>query len=207
MHRTLSDLILELVQNSLEAGARTIEVFCSTREGWCTVRVKDDGRGMSPEEKERALDPFFTDGKKHPGRRLGLGLAFLKQTVDLVGGGLSIESEPGKGTVVRFSMPLDHVDTPPIGDLASTWRGALSFEGDYELLVQRESDGGEYTLSRRELLDELGDFWYAPHALLLDRFLHELEGSCLNASREGDVYGKDDAGTAQEASGREEAAP
>ncbi|ADN02317.1 ATP-binding protein [Spirochaeta thermophila] len=207
MHRTLSDFILELVQNALEAGARTIEVSLHTGEGWCTVEVRDDGKGMTPEEKERALDPFFTDGRKHPARRLGLGLAFLKQAVDLVGGGLSLESEPGRGTVVRFTMPLDHVDTPPMGDLASTWRQALSFDGDYELVVERRGEGGGYTLSRKELLEELGDFWDASHALLLDRFVHELEDSCLNASREGDVYGKDDAGTAQEASGREEAAP
>lgn len=143
------------------------------------MQLSDNGKGMTEEEKNRALDPFFTDGIKHPHRKVGLGLAFLSQMVAQVEGDFSLESEKCKGTCITFSVPLDHVDTPPVGDISSAIRQCLCYDSDYELVVERVCQSGySYTLSRREIADVLGDFSLAENALLLDSFIREQESPC-----------------------------
>ena len=81
-----------------------------------TVRVTDNGRGMSREEKARALDPFFTTGRK----RTGLGLPLLAQTAELCGGRVTIDSAPGRGTGSSPVIPFSHVDRPPLTKMVET---------------------------------------------------------------------------------------
>ncbi|MEM5948462.1 ATP-binding protein [Spirochaetia bacterium 38H-sp] len=178
MHYSLSDFILELVQNSLEAGANDLHLIIK-EEGHFFMQLSDNGKGMTEEEKNRALDPFFTDGIKHPNRRVGLGLAFLSQMVSQVQGDFSVISGKNKGTCVSFSVPLDNVDTPPVGDISSAIRQAFSYDYDYELFIERTCPSGySYTLSRREIASVLGDFSIVENALLLDSFIREQEASC-----------------------------
>lgn len=77
------------------------------------VSVEDTGIGMSKEQLERV---FISEGISTPGtaneRGTGLGLILCKEFVEKSGGGLWIESEIGKGTIVTFSLPrTDHVTT------------------------------------------------------------------------------------------------
>ncbi|MDH7569655.1 MAG: ATP-binding protein, partial [Armatimonadota bacterium] len=76
--RELSEHLLDLVYNSVEAGARRVEmeVVEDTRADRLTLRVADDGRGMTAEEQRRALDPFYTTRAT---RRVGLGLPLLRE--------------------------------------------------------------------------------------------------------------------------------
>ena len=71
----------------------------STR--WVDVRVEDDGRGMTQEERSRILEPFFTT--KATGS--GLGLTLVHSLVQSTGGRLEIESQIGKGTVIGVVLP------------------------------------------------------------------------------------------------------
>jgi hypothetical protein len=59
--------------------------------------ARDNGKGMSGAELDRAMDPFVTDGVKHPGRKVGLGLPFLIQTAVQSGGGWRISSAKAGG--------------------------------------------------------------------------------------------------------------
>ncbi len=79
MHYTLCDYILDIVQNAIEAGSSDTELTIHETPSSLLVTVADTGRGMDAGELEKAKDPFYTDGKKHPGRRVGLGLPFLIQ--------------------------------------------------------------------------------------------------------------------------------
>lgn len=67
------------------------------------VAVSDTGSGMPPEVLERVFEPFFTTKGVGKGSGLGLSqvLGFAKQS----GGGVSIETEPGKGTTVKVFLP------------------------------------------------------------------------------------------------------
>ena len=104
MMEDLSLHILDIAENAVAAGATRVRIAVNENErrDVLTFRVTDNGRGMPPEEKARALDPFFTTGRK----RTGLGLPLLAQTAEHCGGRLTLISAPGRGTrvVARFGI-------------------------------------------------------------------------------------------------------
>jgi two-component system, NtrC family, sensor kinase len=68
------------------------------------LTVADNGPGMDPATLARAMEPFFTT--KPPGRGTGLGLSTCYGIITGLGGQVSINSEPGKGTAVTFTLPV-----------------------------------------------------------------------------------------------------
>jgi hypothetical protein len=66
--------------------------------------VTDDGAGMSPEVRRRALEPFFTTKKR--GLSTGLGLALVHGVTNAAGGTVEIDSIPGRGTTVKLTLPV-----------------------------------------------------------------------------------------------------
>ena len=181
MHSTVCDFVLDAVQNSVEAGARVVKLDLVEADGSIAVRVEDDGRGMTSAERTKALDPFWSDGSKHRGRRVGLGLPFLEQAVRAVGGEFCLSSRKGEGTVLRFALPSGHLDTPPVGDVPSLFRSALAFDGAYEMRIIRRREaragesGTEYELSRTELAEAAGNLSEASALILVGRYLESLE--------------------------------
>jgi signal transduction histidine kinase len=67
------------------------------------VAVADTGVGIPADIIERITEPFFTT--KAPGRRAGLGLAVVWAFVGTAAGTMTIDTTPGKGTVVRLRFP------------------------------------------------------------------------------------------------------
>jgi hypothetical protein len=179
LHFTVSDFLLDLVQNSVEAGAGHIAVKVFKDDSTLELVVDDNGKGMDERTLARVRDPFFTDGVKHAKRKVGLGIPFLVQALEQVNGNFELESEPGKGTHLRCSFPLDHVDTPQLGDLPGFFLLALGFDGDYEMVIQRHDRqrGLEYQVSRSELVEALGGLHDAASMVLLRRFLESQEES------------------------------
>jgi hypothetical protein len=193
MHFTLSDLVTDITQNACESGAKLVELEVkesalskedgsSTGGGEFRFLVRDNGKGMTKEELGRAIDPFVTDGIKHPHRKVGLGLPFLIQTAEQSGGGWDIQSEKGKGTMATAWFDTGNVDMPPVGDLVSMFRTILMFTGPEETVIRRQRDGGDapaldYELRKTELLDALGDFEDAGSLALLGQYLRSQEES------------------------------
>ena len=175
MHASIADFLLDIVQNSWEAGAQVIRVVLHELDGSLVCEIHDNGKGMTETELKRALDPFFTDGVKHPGRKVGLGLPFLQQTMDALGTSLVIQSTKGLGTNLVFSFPLDHIDCPPQGDLLGSLVGMFCFEGNHDLVVDRKTARTEYVVSRSDLVDALGSLDTAGSISLLRTYLESLE--------------------------------
>jgi two-component system, OmpR family, sensor histidine kinase ArlS len=70
------------------------------------IRIKDEGIGMTPEEIEKIFEPFFRSPKaENLSEGLGLGLSMSSRIVRLHKGEISIESQPGKGSVFNISFP------------------------------------------------------------------------------------------------------
>ncbi|GAB1456483.1 MAG: ATP-binding protein [Spirochaetia bacterium] len=179
MHFAICDFLLDLVQNSVEANAKTIRLDVFEEQGRVDVVVEDDGKGMSEEELERAKDPFYTDGHKHVRRKVGLGIPFLLQSLELAGGSYTLSSRKGEGTRLSFSFPADALDTPPLGDVAGMFLSAMCFDGDYELLAHRRAQAGDidYEIRRSEILEAVGTLTDAGALVSVREFLASQEAS------------------------------
>ena len=96
--------ILDVAENSVRAGASLIEITVSVQPAsdTLTVVIKDNGCGMTEQQQatmwEQGISGFGSSG---------LGLAFVKQTVEAMDGSVISESQPGKGT--RFIIFLPEV--------------------------------------------------------------------------------------------------
>jgi len=180
MHFTLSDLVTDIAQNACEAGANTVELEIRESDSEFRFQVTDNGKGMTKEELQRALDPFVTDGIKHPHRKVGLGLPFLIQTAEQSGGGWDIKSEKGAGTTATAWFDINNVDTPPIGDVAGMFRTVILFEGQQDVLIRRfrekeNHEPLEYEVRKSELVDALGGLEDTGALVLLDKYLRSLD--------------------------------
>lgn len=158
MHATISDVILDTVQNSIEANARRIELSIFEGDGYFRVEIKDDGKGMDEATLARAFNPFFSEEGKHDRRKVGLGLPILKQLCDATGGSVELSSEKGGGTHLKYSFKSDHIDLPPVGDLPGTILTLFNYPGDFDLVFAHNKGDGGYAVSRSELSEAVGGF-------------------------------------------------
>lgn len=147
--KDLSMHILDVAENSTRAGAEnvSIDIEEDTVEGIMTVTITDDGKGMTADELRRALDPFYTSKTE---RAVGLGLPMLKRTAEQCGGSFDIQSQHGKGTRVRITMMMYHIDFPPIGDLNETMGVLIIGSPKVDFDLRYVVDGKEERFSTRD---------------------------------------------------------
>jgi anti-sigma regulatory factor (Ser/Thr protein kinase) len=151
----LSLHILDIAENSIAAGARTVTITVCEDTGadYLSVEIADDGKGMEAEVAARAADPFYTTRKT---RRVGLGLALLKQAAADAGGTLIIRSSPGVGTTIRATFRLTHIDRKPLGSLPDTVAALVSSYAGVGIVYRHERDGKSFVFDTRELLQGTG---------------------------------------------------
>ncbi|NOU95322.1 response regulator [Paenibacillus sp. LMG 31456] len=106
--KRLVQVLYNLLHNALKyTEAGTISVSAETVNGQAVIHVSDTGVGMNEETQARAFLPYEQgDYGISDGRGIGLGLSICKQLVELHGGALTVRSEPGKGSVFSFNLPL-----------------------------------------------------------------------------------------------------
>ncbi len=100
IERVLYNLLLNAAQASPPQGSVTVK----TRQVGDTVEIDviDRGAGIAPKDRESIFNPFFTT--KSSG--VGLGLAIVSKIVDEHSGQITVESEPGAGSVFRVFLPM-----------------------------------------------------------------------------------------------------
>lgn len=163
--KDLSLHILDLVQNSLRAGAKLVEIYIEEKpeEDLMVVEINDNGKGMSPEEAKKALDPFYTTRAT---RRIGLGLPLFEAAARRSGGGLTIESLPGTGTKISATFVLSHWDRPPLGDISETIVTLLAANPSVDLLYLHRRGEREYLFDTRKLRPVLEEVSIATPSVL-----------------------------------------
>lgn len=175
MHATVCDIIADLVQNSIEAGASQVLLEVSTDPEKIIVCIVDNGKGMDELTLKKAVEPFYSEAGKHDHRRVGLGLPLLIQTAEAAGGEVNIQSKPGVGTTVRFHFDATHWDTPPMGNLAQTVVGLMAFGNTTNLILTRKTPADSYRVSRNDLIDALGNLEEAGTLVLAKEYLESQE--------------------------------
>lgn len=179
MHFRLCDYVLDLVQNAVEAGAAQVRLILAESAEQFILTLEDDGCGMDEDTRRRALDPFYSDGVKHAARKVGLGLSFVQQALETTGGRFLLDSAKGRGTVIHCCFDRTHVDTPPIGDVASLIMQCMLLPGlfEFQVIRSRETEKGndQYELSRSALQEILGDFGRSDSISMLRQFIRSQE--------------------------------
>jgi PAS domain S-box-containing protein len=139
--RAYQDALLNLLLNARDAighaGSIAVEVAPAMAEagGIAKITVRDDGCGFSDGTIDRACDAFFST--KQGGRGRGLGLSMVRRFLRRSGGGLEIESEPGKGAAITMTLPLSaeaaayHITDRETGTRGK-WPGGLAIVLDDE---------------------------------------------------------------------------
>jgi anti-sigma regulatory factor (Ser/Thr protein kinase) len=154
--RELALHILDLVQNSLEAGASSVllEIVEDHTADTLTICVKDNGRGMDEVTSHQVLDPFVTTRTT---RQVGLGLPLIDMSTKRCAGGLTIQSEPGKGTLVEAVYQHSHMDRPPLGNMVETLKSIILLNPELDFSYHHVVDEGEFSLTTQEIVGNLGD--------------------------------------------------
>jgi PAS domain S-box-containing protein len=139
----LQQVVWNLLSNSVKftpAGGR-VEVRLARIDGRAEIRVSDTGEGIKPEFQPHLFDRFrqadATTTRRHGG--LGLGLALVKQLVELHGGGVSAVSQ-GEGKGATFTVWLPLCASLPDEALAAPRQPEISLRGTKVLLVDDEAD-------------------------------------------------------------------
>ena len=147
----LSLHILDIVENSIAAGATNIEVEIDERiaENLLIIRIKDDGKGMDKETLLKVLDPFYTTKKT---RSVGLGLSMLAQASKEADGRFDIKSKPGEGTDITAEFVYNHIDRKPLGNMAETIAACLvSLESGMDLRYRHRRNNNEFLFDTKEI--------------------------------------------------------
>lgn len=159
--KELSLNVLDIAENSYKAGATLTEITISEDGARLTLTVRDNGRGMHGDAVRSAADPFYTTRKT---RSVGLGLPLLKSEAEQTGGEFKIESRHiddfpnGHGTTVTAIFYTDHIDCPPIGDIASTVSALIQGHPNTETVFKHKlKNGNTVYIDTREMRAVLGD--------------------------------------------------
>ena len=103
-------LLINLVHNAIKFSPEQGKVFlqADVNQNHAEVRISDEGCGVRSEDRERIFEPFFRSAStpSEVERGSGLGLAIARTIVEQHGGRITVDSEVGKGTSFRFTLPL-----------------------------------------------------------------------------------------------------
>ena len=156
MMQELSLNVLDVAENSVRADASLVEITVEedTAAGWLTIVILDNGRGMTPEQVQTVIDPFYTTRTT---RKVGLGVPFFRMAAQLSGGDLTIQSRVGEGTAVTATFGLTSIDRMPLGDINGTIATLVQCNPGIDWLYTRRKDGREMVMDTRQFREVLED--------------------------------------------------
>jgi two-component system sensor histidine kinase/response regulator len=173
-------VLINLLDNAVkytESGAITLRVDCQTSTGSVDTgsevsgslhsqfeeqrtvhfEVEDTGIGISPENQKIVFDQFAqaTDTEEHR-EGVGLGLAICDQYVRLMGGRISVKSQPGKGSTFSLELPCEFVDESEAlsGEPTHQVIGLEPGQPLYDVLIVDDDANSRIVL--RELIEQVG---------------------------------------------------
>lgn len=148
--KDIASHILDITENSVRAGANLIEIDVAiNREGDLYVfSIKDNGKGMKPEQVKKLQNPFYTTRTT---RKVGLGIPFLFQNCEMSGGNVKIDSTFGLGTTLWASFGYSHIDCPPEGEIADVFVNIATGYPNVDFVFSYTTLKGVFNLDTRDI--------------------------------------------------------
>ena len=156
MMQELSLNVLDVAENSVRANASLVEITVEedTAADRLAIVIRDNGKGMTPEQVQTVIDPFYTTRTT---RKVGLGVPFFRMAAQLSGGDLTIQSRVGEGTAVTATFGLTSIDRMPLGDINGTIATLVQCNPGIDWLYTRRKDGREMVMDTRQFREVLED--------------------------------------------------
>jgi len=181
--KELSLHILDLVQNSLQAEAKCIQISVtnSVSQDRVEITIADDGLGMAPDLLATVTEPFVTTRTT---RKMGMGIPLFQMAAEQTGGSLHIESTLGQGTTLQCTFVRSHIDIPPLGDMVETLITLIQGAPDVDFIYRYMTDTQTLQFDTREIREILEDV-----PLNMPDVLHWIRGHLeeLEASIENEI--------------------
>jgi len=114
--KLVRNVLINLLSNAVKFSPEgaCIHVKSSVANEMATIVVKDEGIGISADDQEHLFSSFFRGRNALNIQGTGLGLHIVKRYIDLLGGNVELHSELGKGTTIRFTIPIKPVENGKI---------------------------------------------------------------------------------------------
>jgi hypothetical protein len=156
MMKEISMHILDIAQNSVTAGSDLIDIDVDSdhKKDLLSVTISDNGCGMNEKMVKDVTDPFVTTRTE---RRVGLGLPFFQESALSCGGSFKLKSRRGIGTVVEAKYRLSHIDTPPLGDIASTMLALVIPNEKIDFTLEYKVNDQAFDFDTRKIRAALGE--------------------------------------------------
>ncbi len=182
----LAMMMLDIANNSLRAGAKTIiiRLLEDEKKDRLGLSIEDDGCGMDEETLQRASDPFYTSRTT---RKIGLGLAFFKGLSEQCEGNFTLRSKPGKGTLAAIEIRRSHWDAPPLGNIAESLAALIQANPAVNLDFQYQKNEHDFVFQTEAVKQILEDVPLNDPEILL--WLKEyIDQQMQSIEKEGETY-------------------
>jgi Histidine kinase-, DNA gyrase B-, and HSP90-like ATPase len=152
----LSMHILDIVQNSISANATLIEIRIdeNLEKNVLDILIKDNGKGMDDEFLSQVTDPYTTTRIT---RKIGMGIPLLKHSAEQSSGYIKVNSAKEIGTTIQATFQHNHIDRPPLGDIAGTIVLLVAANPDVDFKYVHCVNNSKYQFDTREVKEILDD--------------------------------------------------
>ena len=154
--KELSLNVLDIAKNSVKAGATLVQILLEETARTLTMRIVDDGCGMTEEFLESVTNPFCTTRTT---RKVGMGIPLLKLSCESTGGTFRIESRTDEhhGTKTQANFIKTHIDYTPLGDMTDTVCTLVQGSPTIRFVFRHSYHGREVFLDTDQIRAVLGE--------------------------------------------------
>lgn len=154
--KELSLHILDIAQNSIKAEATLIQIIIdeNIEENLLSIKIIDNGMGMSKEFVEKVVNPFVTTRTT---RKVGLGISLFKAAAERCNGTFYIDSVLGNGTKMVANFERNHIDRAPLGNMADTMITIIMANPNIDYLYIHKINKEELVLDTKKIRRMIGD--------------------------------------------------
>ena len=105
----VNEITHNLLSNAIKftpAGGKITLSVAAPKNNWVVIKVRDNGKGISPEDLKRIFEPFYQSPDTDRNIGSGIGLRYTRQLAEAMGGSVSAESKKGEGSVFTVVLPV-----------------------------------------------------------------------------------------------------